>query len=237
MRLGLVGRGPQAERYASLRNGGQNISARVDGHVSASAYRTFLDSVDAVIIATHPAGHRDLAMIAIESGTPLLIEKPLALNRADCEEILTTAERYRVPVEVAHTRLWSRQWHPSGVGEAYVVIEHKKHERDYSVWLDWAPHAIAALADAMPAATERKLRSHVSIAEGMRNSFSVWGDGWSYYTMPGDEAVPPMLLMVADFIDKLHLSLKDAPLYWKKRYDFNRRVYRALFAGENNATT
>lgn len=230
MKLGLIGTGPQAKRYASLKNGGQNIASQVSGRISAGEHRAWLDTVDAVIIATHPAAHRDLALTAIEAGKPVLCEKPLALTLAHCEEIIGEAQRLKVPLEVAHTRLWSREWQPIPSDDACAVITYVKHERDYSVWLDWAPHALAALAEAMPSARAMKLRASVSISEGMTTNFAVWGDGWNYSPSPLGEAVPPMLLMVRDFIEKLHLGLHEAPRHWKKRYDFNRRVYRALFA-------
>jgi hypothetical protein len=157
----------------------------------------------------------------------------LGRGRAVMDELIETAARLQVPLEVAHTRLWSRQWMPMP-GEAFAVIEYVKHERDYPVWLDWAPHAIAALAHAMPNARSEKLRSAISIGEGKCNSFTVWGDGWNYCPSSG-ETVPPMLLMVADFIEKLHLGLHERAKYWKTRYDFNRRVYRALFDESRSA--
>jgi predicted dehydrogenase len=47
--------------------------------------------VDAVIIATPPASHADLALRALEAGADVLVEKPLALGVADAERCAARA--------------------------------------------------------------------------------------------------------------------------------------------------
>jgi predicted dehydrogenase len=47
--------------------------------------------VDAVVIATPPASHADLALRALEAGADVLVEKPLALGVADAERCAARA--------------------------------------------------------------------------------------------------------------------------------------------------
>lgn len=144
MRLGLIGSGPQGQRYLLAQNGGRHIT--VSGSRSVA-----LEDVDGVIIATHPAGHKKLTLEAIAAGKPVLIEKPLALSLIDCEAIIDAAEAARVPLEVAHTHLWSRAWEPPHpVSKVNAVAVYTEHNRDYSAWIDWGPHVLALVADCRP---------------------------------------------------------------------------------------
>ena len=235
MRLGLVGRGPQAQRYLMPKNGGQHIVSQVPGRIGAAEYQDWLEGVDGVIIATHPDGHRWLALDAIEAGKHVLIEKPLALNLEDCEEILDAAERVGVMLEVAHTYLWDPAWNPQGDNGAVCRISFAEHKRDYSAWLDWGPHALALLAFAMPESTPEQLLRCVCIEPSFVTllqvrGFGGSGSGWSY--VPSKEEWPaPMWLMVLTF-----MMTAESKNFSHESYDFQRRVYRALFAGENNAT-
>jgi predicted dehydrogenase len=58
--------------------------------------------LEAVVIATHPRFHAELAVAALESGHHVLVEKPCALSRRDAERICLTAERTRQVVCVGH---------------------------------------------------------------------------------------------------------------------------------------
>jgi hypothetical protein len=220
MRLGLIGTGKQGQRYLLEKNGGRHIK------VSGSR-RIPLDEVDGVIIATHPAGHKELALEAIAAGKAVLIEKPLALNLRDCMDIIDAAEKAKVQLEVAHTHLWNREW--CGLeSEAVCAISYDKHERDYSPWLDWAPHGLALLASAMPGANSQGLLHSLTVYKDIEHSPQIrltWVNSMiGPYVYPdhlGSPIVPPMFLMLRDFC-----------LGETSDYNFNRRVYRALFAEE-----
>lgn len=60
--------------------------------------------VDAVYVATPPSSHRDYALMAIAAGKPVYIEKPMALDHAECETILEAGRAAGVPVFVAYYR-------------------------------------------------------------------------------------------------------------------------------------
>jgi 2-alkyl-3-oxoalkanoate reductase len=61
---------------------------------------------DVVDICTPPATHARLALLAMEQGCHMLIEKPMALSNSDCDAIVNGAKRYNVKVCVGHTGLF-----------------------------------------------------------------------------------------------------------------------------------
>jgi predicted dehydrogenase len=61
---------------------------------------------DVVDICTPPATHAKLALLAMENGCHMLIEKPMALTNSDCDAIVSGAKRHNVKVCVGHTGLF-----------------------------------------------------------------------------------------------------------------------------------
>ncbi|AOY02001.1 Gfo/Idh/MocA family protein [Jeongeupia sp. USM3] len=62
--------------------------------------------LDAVLIATPPAQHRDNAIRAARSGKALFLEKPMALGNAACEAINAAAAESGAPLMVGHVLRW-----------------------------------------------------------------------------------------------------------------------------------
>jgi 1,5-anhydro-D-fructose reductase (1,5-anhydro-D-mannitol-forming) len=60
--------------------------------------------VDAVYIATPPHMHRPYTLAAARAGKPVYVEKPMALNAAECREMIDACEAARVPLFVAYYR-------------------------------------------------------------------------------------------------------------------------------------
>lgn len=58
--------------------------------------------VDAVSIATPPEFHAAVSLPLLNAGIACLIEKPLALNQADCQAIVAAAEKLTATVAVGH---------------------------------------------------------------------------------------------------------------------------------------
>lgn len=232
MRLGLIGRGPQAQRYLMPNNGGAHVVSQIRGRVGAAEYQDWLQGVDGVIIATHPSGHRWLALDAIEEGKHVLIEKPLALSLEDCEEVIDAAERKGVNLLVAHTYLWTEAlaFGMPVSDEVMAIASYHTHTRDYSPWLDWAPHCLAFAAKILPHATAKELVESC-VVEQVDESEPVGltiGDGnWLYEShQESSPRMSPMLRMVRSFMSRVS----------RPDYNFQRRVYRALFAQENHGT-
>lgn len=234
MRLGLIGRGKQAERYLMQKNGGDRFVAQVRGMCSDYELGQLLSEVDGVVVATHPAGHPRLCRAAIAAGKPVLCEKPLALTLEACESIIDAAESAKVKLGVAHTLLWSAAWKPAWYAKNRfagcrfnVSATYAKHERDYNVWLDWGPHLVA-LAES---AKERggQLGS-ITLQKWDKNLVQVMsepsiGNAIGFQADP-HESPTPMSRMIEQFINGQTHKL-----------EFQRRIYRALFAQENHGTT
>jgi predicted dehydrogenase len=65
-------------------------------------YRDMLDGVDAVWICTPPFLHREQAETCAAAGKHLFVEKPLALDIADCEAMIDAARTAGVKLTVGH---------------------------------------------------------------------------------------------------------------------------------------
>ena len=103
MKLGVIGGGAVGKKHAdAIRAAGDEVAYVVDvkaatGHEFAQAYDArFCESpeplwedpsVDAVVIAVPNFLHKTIAIDALRAGKDVLIEKPLALNRQECEQI------------------------------------------------------------------------------------------------------------------------------------------------------
>ncbi|NHN31715.1 Gfo/Idh/MocA family protein [Paenibacillus agricola] len=60
--------------------------------------------VDAIYIATPPAFHKAYTLLAAKAGKPVYVEKPMAMNVAECEEMLEACRQADVPLFVAYYR-------------------------------------------------------------------------------------------------------------------------------------
>jgi predicted dehydrogenase len=60
--------------------------------------------VDAVYVATPPAAHKEYTLLSARAGKPVYVEKPMALNHAECQEMLAACRDARVPLFVAYYR-------------------------------------------------------------------------------------------------------------------------------------
>jgi predicted dehydrogenase len=62
------------------------------------------EDINAVYVATPPGSHAEYAIASIKAGKPVYIEKPMALNYAECLKINEVSNKYNVPVFVAYYR-------------------------------------------------------------------------------------------------------------------------------------
>jgi predicted dehydrogenase len=137
-------------------------AAGVRRHFPAAAVRSSFDEliagteVDAVIVATNPATHAELASQAIEAGKHILVEKPLALTAADCRRLGDEAERSNVRLMVGHTFRFSpavdyvRELIDAGdLGAVYYVdcqrLNLGRVRRDVDAIWNFAPHDVSIL--------------------------------------------------------------------------------------------
>ncbi len=61
-------------------------------------------NVDAVYIATPPDTHANYAIELMKAGKPVYVEKPMARNFSECEEMLQVSEKTGMPIWVAYYR-------------------------------------------------------------------------------------------------------------------------------------
>lgn len=61
-------------------------------------------NIDAIYIATPPAQHKDYALAALAAGKHVYIEKPVAMNAQECDEIIAAEQNASTKVCVAHYR-------------------------------------------------------------------------------------------------------------------------------------
>ena len=83
------------------------FAARQGAERSYGSYEELVadEGVDVIYIATTHPGHHDQALMAIEAGKAVLIEKPLCLNAADAREVFAAARKADV---FAMEAMWMR---------------------------------------------------------------------------------------------------------------------------------
>ena len=135
--------------------------------LAPSAAEVWADAnIDAVVIATPPETHRDLAIAALESGKHVLVEKPLATSVADAEQMLAVARRCGRALLVDHTFLFTgavrrmKDYIDAGeVGDIYYFdstrINLGLFQSHTNVIWDLAPHDIAILLHLIKAPVRR----------------------------------------------------------------------------------
>lgn len=128
---------------------------------------------DGFTIATPAETHFKIAKKIIQSGKPLLIEKPMTLKINEAKEIVLLSEKYQVNVMVGHVLLF----HPAiqkikqliddgAIGELQYIYSNRlnlgKVRTEENVFWSFAPHDIAIfqyLTNSFP----KKLQAHGSV--------------------------------------------------------------------------
>ncbi|MBF0216691.1 MAG: Gfo/Idh/MocA family oxidoreductase [Candidatus Omnitrophica bacterium] len=101
-------------RIAALADPARDLSAERavwGGPKTYSDHRAMLDdrsiSLDAVIVATPPDSHREIATFCMGKGKHVLLEKPVALTLRDARALVEARDRTGVKVMVGHQRRFS----------------------------------------------------------------------------------------------------------------------------------
>lgn len=155
LRVGVIGVGHFGQHYVRLLR-------QLPGLTLAGTARNALEAqalinqptLQAVVIATPPATHRDLTLAALAAGKHVVVEKPLALTGADARRLKAAAERSGRTVLVGHQYLYHdgitalREYLLEGqLGEVRTMyathLSCGPRRRDYGVFWDAAPHALA----------------------------------------------------------------------------------------------
>ncbi len=107
LKFGLVGAGGIAQAYAQafnesnccelvavadIREEAAKALAEIVGGTAYSDYKQLAETeLDALIVATPPSTHPEIACFFMERGIPVLCEKPLCLSVAEAEKMINTA--------------------------------------------------------------------------------------------------------------------------------------------------
>ncbi len=117
MRTAVIGAGYlgrfHAQKYAAIEHSRLVAVADVDagsaGRVAAECgtqavadYRELLGKVDAVSVVTPTPLHREIAGAFLESGTHVLVEKPITVTVDEADELIAIAEGARRVLQVGH---------------------------------------------------------------------------------------------------------------------------------------
>lgn len=62
---------------------------------------------DMVVVCTPPATHAKIVREALEKGSHVLVEKPMALTAADCEQMIETSKKHGKKLGVMHNQLFN----------------------------------------------------------------------------------------------------------------------------------
>ena len=149
-------------------------------HPSASTacrLEDVLAYVDAVVVATPPATHAEVALRALQHGRHALVEKPLATTVEDGQEMVDAAAANAVQLMVGHTfeynaAVWKlKEIIDSGELGRILYIDAArlslgKYQRDCNVIWDLAPHDISIasfLLDEVPRTAWVWAKRHVGL--------------------------------------------------------------------------
>jgi len=114
------------------------------------------ETIDAVIVATNPATHVELASEALEAGKHVLVEKPLALSADDCRDLGAQAREAGLALMVGHTfRFSPAVQHVRGLlerrelGEVYYIDSQRLNlgrvRSDVDAIWNFAPHDLSII--------------------------------------------------------------------------------------------
>jgi len=131
--------------------------------------------LDAVVVATPARTHFDLTRQCLNAGKHVLVEKPLAMSSAECDELIDLAESKQLKLMVGHTFLYSppvlklKELMDAGeVGDIYYAYSTRVNlgqiRKDMNVMWNLAPHDIAIflyLFGATPVSVSAKGVTHI----------------------------------------------------------------------------
>ena len=124
IRLGIVGAGAIGKVHLkAARDRGLTLAGLADvneslaqtvgkefgvGQVFADPQAMFAsDAVDAVVIGVPNSFHAPLTIAALEAGKDVLVEKPMGLNAAECEQMNATAAKHKRVLQVGLVQRYS----------------------------------------------------------------------------------------------------------------------------------
>lgn len=134
MRLGILGAGAIGEKHAAA---AASVGVEVGRIIDRAAERAVDlahqydaasgtepqslfddDAIDAVVIGVPNCFHRPLALEAMRAGKDVLLEKPMALSAAECDELIDAAEETGRLLQIGYTHRFT-----AAGSEARSIVE------------------------------------------------------------------------------------------------------------------
>jgi len=141
----------RAERLAHMKRLYPHLDTTLD-------YKDILarDDIEAVVIATPPPTHHDIAIQALEAGKHLFVEKPLGISTAQCEDMVATAKKHKRKLMTGHTFVYTaavnkiKELIQAGeLGDILYISTTRVNlgifQEDINVVWDLAPHDVSIL--------------------------------------------------------------------------------------------
>jgi predicted dehydrogenase len=111
-------------------------------------------ALDAVVIATPAASHFTIAQAALDAGKHVLVEKPLATNTAEVDELIRLANSHRVVLMVGHTFIYNdavrrlrKMIREGELGDIVYLYSQRLNlgqlRSDVNAWWNLAPHDVS----------------------------------------------------------------------------------------------
>jgi predicted dehydrogenase len=112
--------------------------------------------LEAIVVATSVRMHHGMAKAALEAGKHTMIEKPMALSTAECEELIDLARKKGLVLMVGHTFLYSPAVRKvkeiidrGDLGDIRYICARRLNlglfQKDINVAWDLAPHDISII--------------------------------------------------------------------------------------------
>jgi predicted dehydrogenase len=150
-------------------------------------YRDLMANVEAAIIVVPTTHHHAVAAEYLRRGTPLLVEKPLALNLTQAEELVALARQHGTILQVGHIErfnpafeeLQRRRYQPRIV-VCQRLGSYTGRSTDIGVVLDLMIHDLDLLLALVPAPVERVEATGLTLLGGhedMAQAQLVFADG------------------------------------------------------------
>lgn len=197
--FGLVGVGYWGPNLARNLNGLQNgrlrwicdtrrealdkIAAGYPGASATTSLGEMLNApdLDAVVVATPAGTHFELTKQCLQAGKHALVEKPLAMSTAECDELIELADKRKLKLMVGHTFLYNpataklKELLDQGeLGDVYYAYATRVNlgqiRRDVNAMWNLAPHDVSILLYLLNAVPERVSAKGIThIQEGIED--------------------------------------------------------------------
>jgi len=147
-------------RLAWICDANTNALSRIAANYPNASTTTVIDEMisapdlDAVVVATPAGTHFEIAKQCLKAGKHVLVEKPLAMNSVECEELIQIAADGGLKLMVGHTFLYSppvlkvKELLDSGeLGDIYYAYSTRANlgqiRKDVNAMWNLAPHDLS----------------------------------------------------------------------------------------------